>query len=153
MNGAQIWSWAKDAGSVVGLLTGAFVLMDRLFRARPYAAWVEMNRHTATLEFINVSGRYLYLERLICWPANARASRFEDITETLADHWDIERTIVLAPSTTCAAKITWSGDLPPRGLTLVIGRWRRADALFAFPIVKVARWAWLLKFQERDPSI
>jgi hypothetical protein len=112
-----------------------------------------MNPHTATLEFINTSGRYLYLDRLICWPPNARASRFEDVGETLADHWNIERTIVLAPSQTCTTKITWSRDLPPKGFTLVIARWRRSDALFALPIIKVAHWAWLQRFRERDPSI
>jgi hypothetical protein len=152
MNATQIWSWVTGAGSIVGLLTGLWVLSDRLSRGRPYAAWIGMERQTATLEFINTSDRYLYLDRLTCWP-HARATRFEELRESLADHWYIERTIVLAPRDQCTTRVTWSGSLPPRGLTLVIVRWRRAGGLFALPVIKVARWDWLSRFQERDPTI
>ena len=153
MDGIQLWNTVKSAGSLVGLCTGAYVLADRLFGVRPYAAWVKMERHTATLLFVNASGRHIYLERMICWPPNAATSRFGDPRETMADHWKMERTLVLPPNADCTATVTWRRDGRPQGFTVVIANWRRADALFAVPIIKIANWAKLQRLQDRDPYI
>jgi len=149
----ETWELVKSVGSLVGLLTGAFVLADRLLRGRPYAAWVDLKNKVAFLEFVNTSNRHIYLFRCRTFPANGRVTRFQSIRGSLGDAFGLKHTIALAPGEKLNLRLVWQGSDEPHGTTLVFIPWRRAGASVSLPIVKLARWRDLGRLVEPDPEI
>lgn len=151
----QAWSTLQAIGSMVGLITGALVLLDRLTRGRPYLAWTAYRHQsgTATMQLVNTSSRHIYLFRCVCFPRNARASRFDSLGGTLSDMIGEERTVSLAPGEIRSIDVVFHAAGDPRGWTLVRVRWRRAGSMLDLPMFKVARWQTLYQFGEPDPKV
>jgi hypothetical protein len=79
----------KTVGSFVGLLTGVFVVTDRLLRERPMVDLrpVGDNDHNLEIEITNTSKESIVIHRIACQPDALRASRSTSLEEPLREAW------------------------------------------------------------------
>lgn len=145
--------WITTVGSFVGLITGIFVLADRLTRGRPMVAWTEFRPGVAVLTLTNSSRDHVYLFRGHTVPDSALVTRWTDSARIMNEAFDGSHIVVLGPGEARKLEVVHrlSGD--PKGVLLVIVPWRRANAWFCFPLLKVLDWKTLRRFSAPDPKL
>ena len=150
----------KSVGSIVGLITGAFVVFDRFIRNQPFLSFEprESNDKSIELRVHNVADEGLLIQRIVVEPRQLAAFAFgENVRATIeaaaSMHNDDSRiAFVPAQSTSLLPMIVYSewNNCPEDTKLNVVVHWRPSSSRFFWTRpIKICRTVGELKGLEK----
>jgi hypothetical protein len=142
---SEFFEAIKSVGAIVGLITGGFIVFDRMIRNRPYLSFRprEATQSSIDLLFHNTSDEGLIVEKVRVNPAITCVAFGDDLKSTVAaaatPHFEDDRTAYVGPRSSVALPLVsfsdWDAASDTSKITITI-HWRTSSSrrMWAWPI-------------------